>query len=116
MAFDGPTPGVDGVVSYSTAIRLNFRFLRVFGLAGLKFSLSESDSKFPMACLDFNDSLCSCRSSESLNVGLTLPSTLLYASAGLLLSSVGCGAQAANLLKFLRLDHRVMHVIMPVDM
>lgn len=25
-------PGVDGVVSYSTAIRLNLRFLRVFGL------------------------------------------------------------------------------------
>lgn len=65
-------------------------------LAGLKFSFSESDSKFPntFACLDFNDSLCSWRSSESLNVGFTPPSMLLYASAGLLLSSVGWGAQA----------------------
>lgn len=105
IGVEGTTPpGVDGVVSYSTAIRLNFRFLRVFGLigekiwstkwnsifrywphlAGLKFSFNESDSKFPntFACLDFDYSLCSWRSSESVNVGLTPPSMLLYASAG----------------------------------
>lgn len=40
IAFDGPTPpGVDGVVSYSTAIRLNFRFRRVFGLIIRSFTL-----------------------------------------------------------------------------
>lgn len=61
-------PGVDGVVSYSTAILLNLRFRLVLGLkvsgavvvcltpdplvmstylAGLKFSFNESDSKLP---------------------------------------------------------------------
>ncbi len=89
-------------------------YLFVTYLAGLKFSFSESDSKFPntFACLDFNDSLCSWRSSESLNVGLTPPSMLLYASPGLSsLSSVGCGAQAKNLNIFFLIKIRLRYTL-----
>lgn len=101
MAVGFVVPGVDGVVSYSTAIRLNFLFRLVFGRAGLKFSFNESDSKLPNIhdCRDFSDNFNSCRSSESLSIELLAPSAppafVAPSAAGLLeLSSVGCGAQA----------------------
>lgn len=127
-------PGVEGVVSYSTAIRLNLRFRRVFGLrigkiefifssvfrttrtglltyrVGLKFSFSESDSKLPNRhdCRAFSANLKFCRSSESLSIEFVWHSFIsLGPSAGLLeLSSVGCGAHAAQN-KYIKLVKRV---------
>jgi hypothetical protein len=106
--------GVEGVVSYSTAIRLNFLFRRMFGRDGLKFSLSESDSKLPLigVCRSLKAKANEWRSSESLKIELLAPapcaklSLLLLlllllsfgGSVGLLelLSSVGCGGHAKN--------------------
>lgn len=88
--------------SYPTAILLNLRFRLMLGLAGLKFSLNESDSKFPVVCRDRNANARVCRSSESLCIWLLAPLNcgefwLVFISnwsAGLLeLSSVGWGAQ-----------------------
>lgn len=109
-------PGVDGVVSYSTAIRLNFRFRRVFDLVGLKFSFNESDSKLPNrhGCRILNANLKSWRSSESLNMAFAAHSLASTApSAGLLeLSSVGCGAHAIEKYSTVRKQSQMTQIML----
>lgn len=113
--------GVPGAgLSYSTAIRLNFRFRRAQGRAGLNVSFRESDSKLPSdtsgrvtmdsgnrvaedleVVLGLSESLSRCPGAPGSTepFGQTL-AVLLWTcgceSSGLLelLSSVGCGAQA----------------------
>lgn len=102
IVFGFGLPGVDVVVSYSTAILLNFRFRRVLCRVGVKFSFNESDSKLPNrhVCRTFNASWKFWRSSESLKIEFDWHSLMsMGPSAGLELSSVGCGAHAKMKIK-----------------